>query len=407
MQLGNFHGALLKYKTPQTKLVQADNWLGAFDNLIKVLEQSQQQKKIVFLDELPWMDTRNSNFITGLEFFWNSWASGRNDIVLIVCGSASWWIIDRIINNKRGLYNRITKRLKIDPFTLKETKAFLEAKGGNYDHYQLVEYYMAFGGIPFYLENININNSAAMNIDRMCFGKNATMKNEYNQLFSSLFDKSERHIAVIEALAKQKNGLQRDDLLKRSGLSDGGRFSTVLDELEECNFIRKYNKIGNKTRDSIYQLIDNYTLFYHKFLADANAIDENIWINLVNSPAYYAWAGNAFEIVCMQHTQEIKKQLGISGILTQTYSWANKTSQIDMVIDRKDNVINLIEAKFSINEYVITKDYAEKLRNKIGSFKEETKTKKAVWLVMISTYGLGQSPYNGLAQQNLTMDMFF
>ena len=404
-QLNSFNNAL--NKSSSLKLERAEDWLSAFNNLIKVLEQNHQQKKIVFLDELPWLDTRNSGFITGLEFFWNSWASARNDIILIVCGSASWWIIEKIINNKKGLYNRVTKRLKIDPFTLKETKEFLEAKGGNYDNYQVIEFYMAFGGIPFYLENIAVKDSAAMNIDRMCFGKNAMMRDEYSQLFSSLFNHPERHIAVIQALTKQKNGLQRGEILKYSGLTDGGSFTNLLDELEACNFIRKYTQMGNKNRESVYQLMDNYTLFYHKFLDKAHVADENVWLNMVNSPTYYAWAGNAFEMICLQHTHEIKKELGIAGILTQTYAWSNKTSQIDMVIDRKDNVINLVEAKFSINEFTITKGYSDNLRNKIGSFRDETKTKKAVWLVMISTYGLAQSPYNGLIQSSLTIDMFF
>ena len=406
-QLANFWSALKKYNKGKNLPTKPDNWLEAFNELINILEQSEEEKKIIFLDELPWMDTRNSGFLTALEYFWNSWASARTDILLIICGSASWWIIDKIINNKRGLYNRVTKRIKLEPFTLKETKEFLWSRGGNYDHYQIIQFYMVFGGIPYYLENINPDESATMNIDRLCFSKKAIMKSEYNQLFTSLFNSPERHIAVIEALTNKKVGYFREEILAQTGLKDGGRFSIILEELEECNFIRRYSKIGNKKRDAMYQLVDNFTLFYHKFIKESNAQDDQFWLNTLNTPTYFAWAGNAFEIVCLQHAQEIKNGLGISGIQTKIYAWANQSSQIDMVIDRKDQVINLIEVKFSINPFLITKSYSENLRRKIGEFITETKTKKSVWMVMISVYGMGKSPHNDLIQKDLTIDIFF
>jgi uncharacterized protein len=407
-QLENFNLALKKYKQPDAlPLPEASNWLNVFNNLIALLEQNQDPKKVVFLDELPWMETRNSGFVTALEFFWNSWASSREDVILIICGSASWWIIDKIINNKRGLYNRVTNRIKVEPFTLKETKAFLESRGGNYNHYQIIQLYMVFGGVPFYLDNLDMQESAAMNIDRLCFGKKAIMKSEYNQLFASLFNSPERHLAVIEALTHKKIGLFKEDILKQTGMSDGGGFSIVLDELEECNFIRKYYKIGNTKRDAIYQLVDNYTLFYHKFIKKSNSLDDEFWLNMLNTHDYFAWAGNAFEIVCLQHAKEIKHGLGISGVQSKIYSWANPSSQIDMVIDRKDQVINLIEAKFSIDSFTITKSYAENLRKKMAEFMAETQTKKSVWLVMVSVFGMANSPYNDLVQKDLNMDIFF
>lgn len=407
-QLENFNLALKKYTPPDASpLPEASNWLNAFNNLIQILEQNQEPKKVVFLDELPWMETRNSGFVTALEFFWNSWASSREDVMLIICGSASWWIIDKIIHNKRGLYNRVTNRIKVEPFTLKETKAFLQSRGGNYDHYQIIQLYMVFGGVAFYLDNIDVQDSASMNIDRLCFGKKAIMKSEYNQLFASLFNSPERHIAVIEALTHKKIGLFKEDILKHTGMTDGGRFSVVLDELEECNFIRKYYKIGNTKRDAIYQLVDNYTLFYHKFIKKSNALDDGFWLNMLNTPDYFAWAGNAFEIVCLQHAKEIKNGLGISGIQSKIYAWANPSTQIDMVIDRKDQVINLIEAKFSMDSFTITKSYSENLRKKMTEFMAETQTKKSVWLVMVSVFGMANSPYNNLVHKDLTMDIFF
>jgi uncharacterized protein len=408
-QLENFNLALNKIRIAENikHPPAAKDWLNAFNNLIFLLEQNPESKKVVFLDELPWMDTRNSGFTTALEFFWNGWASSRGDIVLVICGSASWWIIDKIINNRRGLYNRVTNRIKVEPFTLKEVKAFMVSKGGNYDHYQLIQLYMVFGGVPFYLDHIDVLESASMNIDRLCFGSKATLKNEYSKLFASLFNSPERHVAVIEALSQKKNGLYKEEILKLTGMSDGGRMSVILTELEECNFIRKYEKIGNKKRDAIYQLVDNYILFYHKFLNKSNTSESELWLNQLNTPGYFAWSGNAFEIVCLQHAHEIKHGLGISGVQSKIYSWANPSCQIDMVIDRKDQVINLIEAKFSISAFTISKSYADSLRKKTSEFIEETKTKKSVWLVMVSVYGLANSPYNNLVQKDLNMDIFF
>ncbi len=410
-QLANFHIALQKYGPSAQEMEPAKDWITAFRQLSKLLESGKSGKKVIFLDELPWFDTAQSGFISALEHFWNSWASARTDIILIVCGSAAGWMISKLINNKGGLHNRVTHRIRLEPFTLKECEAFLKAKKANFDRYQVIQLYMVMGGIPFYLEQINITQSAAQNIDKLCFGKEATLRTEFDNLYTSLFDNAEKHISVIEALSKKVKGLTRGELIKEAKLPSGGSVTRILGELEESGFIRKYIAYGKKERNSLYQLTDFYSLFYLKFIKKSSILDENNWINSLDSPAQRAWSGYAFEQICLSHIREIKKALGISGIQTNTSSWISNDrpgAQIDLVIDRRDHVVNICEMKFSLNEFTIDKKYAEELRNKIGVFKTESKTRKSVFLTIITTFGLSKNQYSmSLVQNELTMDILF
>lgn len=411
-QLANFHAALIKYDSLANEKEPANDWFTAFQQLTILLESSKRAKKVVFLDELPWMDTAQSNFISALEHFWNSWASARNDIILVVCGSAAGWMINKLINNMGGLYNRVTHRIKLEPFTLKECEEFLKYKSGIFDKYQIVQLYMILGGIPFYLEQVDPKESAAQNINRLCFEKNGVLRAEFDGLYKSLFDKAEKHIAVVETLSKRAKGLTRGELIKEAKLPTGGSVTRVLKELEESNFIRKYVSYGKKEQNSLYQLTDFYSLFYVKFIKKGSVLDENSWINGLDSPEQRAWSGYAFEQVCLAHIREIKQALGISGVQTTTSSWiktgAGPGVQIDLVIDRRDHVINICEMKFSINNFTINKKYAEELRNKVGVFREETKTRKAIFLTMITTFGLNKNSYSAsLVQNDLTMDVLF
>lgn len=406
VQLANFN-AVLRQSPFYEEQKDADNWMDAFRNLITILEANPDEKKVIFIDELPWMDTKDSGLISAIDFFWNSWASGRNDIKFIVCGSSASWMIDNLLKNTKGLYNRVTNRIKLKPFTLKETKEYLIAMGGNYDNYQVVELFMALGGIPFYLNFVKPQESASQNINRLFFSEQAKLRDEYYLLFASLFKNYQKHITIINALAQKKKGLFKSEIIKLSKLKDGGTLTTILKELEASDFIRKYNMPGQKVRNSIYQLTDNFTLFHHNFIEKSNETDHNFWINIINTPQYYAWAGNAFEIVCLLHSQEIKKALGIAGVQSNTYAWSNTKSQIDLIFDRKDQVINLIEIKFSHSKFTITKDYEAKLINKITEFKESYKTNKAIWLVMLTTYGLASVNNTGSVHNSLEMSVLF
>ncbi len=409
-QLTNFDMAMQE-QSPQVGRKNVTNWMEAFQQIRQAVEKSKQKRKIIFIDELPWFDTPHSGFIPALEHFWNSWASGRKDILLVVCGSAASWMINTLINNKGGLHNRVTQKIKIAPFTLKECKELLKYKKITLDHYQLIQLYMVLGGIPFYWDAVEKGLSASQNINSLCFESNGLLIGEFNNLFKSLFAKAERHEAIVAALAKKSKGLTREEIKEESKLPTGGSLTRLLDELEESGFIRRYLPFGKKAKNSLYQLCDFFSLFHIKFIKGQKKFDKNHWLKLIDSPHHRAWSGYAFEQVCLAHTPQIKKALGISGIETETSSWksvqAKNGAQIDLVIDRRDGVINLCEMKFSISPFIIDKKYDAELRNKIGAFKADTQTKKSVFLTMLTTFGLQSNIYSGNVQNDLKMGLLF
>ena len=389
------------------------SWLEAFSLLSTYLKNSTDEKKIVFLDELPWMDTARSNFISAFEHFWNGWASARKDIVLIICGSATSWIINKVINDHGGLHNRVTKQIALQPFTLKECEMFAQSKGLEMSRYQLAECYMVLGGIPYYWNLLEKGLSLAQNIDKIIFAKNGKLSNEFNQLYASLFKSPEQYIDVVTALGKKKAGMTREEIIAATDMYSSGTLSKVLDELEYCGFIRKYNGFDKKSKQAIYQLIDNYTLFYFKFIQQNENNDEHFWSASIDSAMHRAWSGLAFERLCMAHTQQIKAALGIAGVLSNVYSWrkeADETSngvQIDLLIDRKDQVINLCEMKYSLSEYAIDAEYEQKLRNKKSVFIDTTNTRKAVHLTMVTTFGIKANAHSGIVQNEITLEDLF
>ena len=389
------------------------SWLEAFSLLSTYLKNSTDEKKIVFLDELPWMDTPRSNFISAFEHFWNGWASARKDIVLIICGSATSWIINKVINDHGGLHNRVTKQIALQPFTLKECEMFAQSKGLEMSRYQLAECYMVFGGIPYYWSLLEKGLSLAQNIDKIIFAKNGKLSNEFNQLYASLFKSPEQYIDIVTALGKKKVGMTREEIIAATDKYSNGALSKVLDELEYCGFIRKYNGFDKKSKQAIYQLIDNYTLFYFKFIQQNENNDEHFWSASIDSAMHRAWSGLAFERLCMAHTQQIKAALGIAGVLSNVYSWRKEAdemsdgAQIDLLIDRKDQVINLCEMKYSLSEYAIDAEYEQKLRNKKSAFIDATNTRKAVHLTMVTTFGIKANAHSGIVQNEITLEDLF
>jgi AAA+ ATPase superfamily predicted ATPase len=411
-QLQSFNEAFRKHSPSSKKNPEARSWRQAFTQLAEMLEKKREKRKVVFIDEMPWLDTPKSYFIQGLEHFWNSWASARKDILLIVCGSAASWMINKLINNHGGLHNRITQRIKIEPFTLKETKHFLEQKGFTWNHYQLIEAYSILGGIPFYLESLKKSFGPGQNIDKLFFAANALLRNEFKNLYASLFRMPANYIAVVEALSKKAKGLTRKELLASTALPDGGGITKVLYELEESGFIRRYMPFDKQLRESVYQLCDFYSLFYFSFISGRRNNDEAFWSNSVDNPKRRAWSGYAFEQVCLAHIPQIKRKLGISGVATSISVWRshNKATaaQVDLVLERRDGIIHLFEMKFSTTEFVIDKKYEETLRNRAAAFRTETTTKAAIYNSMLTTYGVKNNMYAiNVLQNDLTMDALF
>lgn len=418
-QLVNFSIALQKY-TKSSALTIFKNWILAFHALAQYLEKLPEGKKIIFIDELPWMDTAKSGFIPALENFWNSWAVLRDDIKLVVCGSATSWMINNLIRNRGGLHNRLTHHLVVKPFTLGECEEYFKVYNFDYSRKQIAECYMVMGGIPYYLSMMDKSISLAQNIDHLFFADNAELKDEFNDLYRALFKKSNDHIAVVTALATKGIGMTRQDLVKAAHITDNGAFSTVLEELEQCGFIRLYEPFNtsNRTstdvrqkRNSLFQLVDFYTLFYFRFIKFNKYQDPNFWSSSQNSPVYRTWVGLSFELLCLNHIDKIKQALGISGVQTLVCSWrsskAEKGTQIDLLIDRKDETINICEMKFYTGAFEITKEYEEKLQEKVRIFAEETDTQKSLLLTLITSFGIKQNKHSDIVQKQITMEELF
>jgi len=390
------------------------NWLEAFELLKDLLRNSKDKKKVIFLDELSWMDTRHSNFLMALEGFWNGWASARKDILLIVCGSVTSWMLKKVVHNKGGLYNRLTFKIHLRPFLLKECEKYLNAAGIIMNRHQILQAYMILGGIPYYWSFLEKGKSLPQNIDIMFFADDAKLEDEFEYLYASLFENPEVYIRIVTALGRKKPGMTREELLTATGAADSGSFSTKLEELEKCGFIRTYNEYGKIQRNRLYQLIDNYTLFYFKFLAKKPS-DPHFWTNQTDTSAINAWCGLAFERVCLQHIDQIKAALGIAGVLTETNAWSCKSdpdrgihgSQIDLLIVRRDQVINLCEMKYSDKKYTITRKVDEEIREKAGDFRTVTKTAYAIHPTIVTPYGLVDNAYSGNIQFVITADELF
>ena len=409
VQLAEFNKSLRRARGDDHK--QAVDWFDAFDCLRQHIEQSDSERKLIFIDELPWMDNHKSFLLPALEHFWNGWASGRTDVFLIVCGSATSWVISKLLMDKGGFYGRITGRLHVKPFTLKECEAFYSDSGIVYSRYQMAEAYMIFGGIPYYLSLMKKDLGLSQNVDRLLFREDGALRGEYELLYKSLFRNAEGHMAVMETLATKKAGLSRDEVLRGSKLSDGGGFTRILRELEQSGFIRRYSGYGKKSRDALYQLTDPFTLFYLRFIKNSGPTSVPYWSSYTDDGSHRAWTGYAFEQVALAHIDQIKKKLQIGGVLTKQYVWRSTTAnpgvQIDLIIDRNDGVINLCEIKYCNDEYEIDASYARQLQRRVEVFRRETGTKSALHTTFITTYGLVRNEHAAQVQSEIVMaDLF-
>lgn len=409
VQLEYFYHFLSKYSDEPLSLPK--NWLEAFGSLVKILEASRNERKVVFLDELSWMNGGDGSFLTALEWFWNSWASAREDVLLVCCSSATSWVVNKLFHNHGGLYGRVSRRIHLHPFTLQECEQFYESRNIRMSRYDQVMSYMAFGGVPYYLGMLDADKSLPQNIDELFFNRDGQLSNEYTNLYQAMFRNAENHLAVVGVIASKNKGLTRNEIIEATGLPNAGSTTRILEELEQSDFLRRYVAFGQKKRDEIYQLTDAYTLFYYHFLRDGKNNDAHFWENHLGSPKLLSWAGYAFEQVCLMHTEQIKQAMGISGIAVSTSGWISKSkdqkAQIDLVLDRADNVVSLFEIKFSTRPYTLDRSYAEKMQNRQWLFEAETKTRKSCQLVMLTTYGLQNNQYAGIVQKSITMDDLF
>ena len=412
-QLRNFRDELKNFSGNKLALEIPSDWLSAFQLLKQYLKElDPNQKKVLFFDEVPWLSQHKSGFLEALGYFWNSWAS-RQNLVVVICGSAASWMIRRIVHDKGGLHNRITKYIHLHPFTLSETEQYLQSRNIHFDRFQILHLYMAIGGIPHYLKAVKAGQSVVQNIDRICFSENGLLKNEFSKLYPALFKHAERHVAIIRALASKWKGMPRTELIEQLKFKSGGGITTLLAELEQSGFIHSYYPFKGKSREKIYRLSDPYSLFYLQFI-EPNTSEEGIWFQISQSQQYKSWAGYAFENICLVHVPQIKKALGISGIFSSVSSFYKKSTadlggaQIDLVLDRKDHVVNLFEIKFYDEPFIPSQDFSNGLQEKRSIFKSSTNTRKQLSWVVLSAFGLKQNQYSlGLVDNVLTLDALF
>lgn len=390
------------------------NWIEAFSLLDDLVRKSRAKRKVIFIDELPWMDTQGSGFVSALEHFWNAYASARKDVLLVVCGSATSWIVDKIIHNHGGLHNRLNKKINLRQFTLHECELYAKSRKLGMQHRQILECYMVMGGIPFYWSLLRKDFSLPQNIDNIFFSEDGELNNEFDALYRSLFKNPEAYINVINALGKKRVGMSREEISIEAKISPNGTLTTILKDLEHCGFIRKYNQIGKIVKDAIYQLVDFYTLFYFKIILENKRHDPNFWSKIIGSSLYNNWCGLAFERVCFAHISQIKEALSIGGVVSNEYSWfVRKTNdrpgvQIDLLLDRGDQTINLCEIKYvSSSEYTLNEEEETKILSRRDRFIEETDTTKAVHLTLVTTRGLTRNSHSDIFQNVVVAESLF
>lgn len=383
---------------------RTEDWMTAFFYLKQKLEASEEKKKVVFLDELSWMaGKRSDEFLKALESFWNGWASNRKDILLIVSSSATSWLLNHLIHSKGGFYHRLNHTIRLLPFSLKDCKEYSEKAGYRMTDTQILETYMVFGGVPYYWSLLRKGDSVSQNIDRLCFSELGELREEFQYLYASLFNQPEEYVRIVTALGTKRKGMTRKEIVEKAKLKETGNVSKKLEELILCGFLKEYYPFGKKKANSVFQLIDNFTIFYFHFMKPMPT-DPHYYQNNIQSGQFNAWRGLSFELVCLQHVPQIKFALGISGVSTEECSWVCPENdeegisghQIDLLISRKDNVINMCEMKYSMVPYSVSLKEEEDYRSRISDFLKVTKTKSAIAFTLISPYGMQKNKYADL-----------
>jgi uncharacterized protein len=406
----------MKTNFPKLKLKERNSsWLNIFLNLIQCLESEilkSDRKLVVFFDELPWLCKQKSTFLSALGYFWNDWARKKN-IVLVVCGSAASWMLSNIVKEKGSLYNRVTKLIKVNPFTLSETKEYLQSKNIHYNIDQLIQIYMIMGGIPYYLKEIEAGISAVQNIQNICFSQNGLLTHEYSNLYDALFNNSKDYKKIIEVLFTKKRGLTKIEISEAAKLTPNGEFYDKLEELVECGFVVEVQDLSGKTKSNLFRLVDEYSLFYHQFIKKNKSKSDDYWFSQFNSPIYHVWSGYAFENFCLRNFDKIIEALRIGGMKLNVGSFYIKKSassdgaQIDFLLDRADDCINIIECKFYKQEFYLSSDEAKKIKRRKAVFEYQSKTKKQIFITLVTLGTLIPSRESiGLIDQEINVETF-
>ena len=394
------------------------SWSEAFEVLTREIEKSDK-KVVIFLDELPWLATQRSGLLKMIDLYWNNrWAKMKN-VIFVACGSSASWILEKIIYNKGGLYNRTTRELEIKPFNLAESKEFLsECCGISYTDTQVLSLYMAVGGIPFYLEYAEAGLSAAENIQNMFFEEGASLAYEFHKLVESIFDDASSYIELIRIIAGKREGLSRAEIVKENDElgEDGGGLTDKLNDLVEAGFTHKYLPLGRIKRGEYYRLTDEFCLFYLYWVEKRKptATTENYWVKKQQTPEYRAWSGYTFETICLRHARQIVRALNIQAA-AEISSWryiptskSERGAQIDLVIDRDDDAITLCEIKYTDKPFILNKSFKEAIWRKVEVFRQQTKTRKLIFVALVASNGVRNSVYlKNLVHNIVTLEDLF
>ena len=409
-QLEHFYYSLKLHGMKKSK--KPGSWLEAFFMLEKLLEELDDgNRQLIFLDELPWLDTPRSGFMTAFEGFWNTWGCHRDNVMVVVCGSANSWILDKLVNDHGGLYNRVTYEIKLSPFTLRECEEFYEVNHVKLSRYDIAQSYMILGGVPYYMGYFQSGKSLAQNIDSIFFSKQAKLRDEYDRLFASVFSNPEVMKKIVKLLYTRNAGYTRSEISEKTGIKDGGNLSQCINALITSDFVIKYVPFG-KGRKEHYKLVDPFCLFYLHFVEKTKILDQNFWLNNVSSQQVVSWRGFAFENVCFNHIEQIKRALGISGVITKQSAWSKRSddtegTQIDLLISRNDNVINMCEMKYYSDDFMVNKEYYQVLLHRQELLAKEISPKISIHNTLITTFGLSYNEYSGIFSRIITLDDLF
>ncbi len=414
-QLEGFRGAAFRvFPRPELFLNPLRSWREAFEIITSEIRKTDK-KVIIFLDELPWLASSRSGLLQMIDFYWNNQWAGMRNVILVACGSSASWILEKIVYDKGGLHNRTTRELYIKPFSLAESKEFLSyCCGLDYTDRQVLSLYMAVGGVPYYLEYAEAGLSAAENIQALFFDEGAPLAHEFHKLFESLFEDAQSYIKLIRIIAGKREGVSRAEIGQFN--QSGGWLTGRLKELVETGFIHEYLPIGHAKRGKYYRLTDEFCLFYLYWVEGRKptSAPQNYWVNKQRTPQYRAWSGYTFETICLSHAHQVLAALAIQAAV-EISSWryipkkkTEKGAQIDLVIDRDDDAITLCEIKYTDKPFVVDKDYAEILKNKIAVFKQKTKTEKHILLALITSSGVRETAYlKNLVSKVVTLKELF
>lgn len=401
---------------------KAAGWKQGFELLTaEALKLHGRERLVLFLDELPWLATPRSGLLQALDHYWNRHWSRIPNMKVILCGSAASWMIENLIHAKGGLHNRITLTVPLFPFNLADTESYLRARGVHLNRRQILELYMALGGVPYYLGLAERGKTAAQIIDQTCFAKGGLLRREFDRLFPSLFEDPERHSRLFREIVRKREGIGRSELLRLVRMESGGGFNRKVRALEEAGFISSFIPYGKRRKEGFFRAADEFSLFHAKWIASAPqgvfaGSSPRHWEHKRGAPSWRSWAGYAFEGICLKHSAQIRQALGIDSIAVETGAWRHvprkgspeRGCQIDLLFDRSDGAITLCEIKHSDGVFTLEKDYAEVLQRKMEVFRAKTRTRKQLFLALITTHGAAKNMYYGrLVSAEVTLDHLF